>query len=450
MHQRAKCAICIQLVAVLGAWTQRQALMQPAVGSCASASSFSSAAEILANEARGNNASGVRQNHAVPPSATVSSAGKGVTDWLSNAATAVSDAISAAATQTSRKSKIARSETGETASKTSPERSDAEKIDAEYVQNMVSSGLGAAMKVMGEATHQRFRKLEAEIAEVKDVLLNLTQAVKQTETHDKEIKDLRTRHLEIEKTDANRQIDCERVRQEQLQTLNEIRQIAEQAKISAANLTASPPGHLPQHARSNFAASSASTTAPGASTVPHEMRTEGILAGLGDGLSNDDIIARANDVLRRAGVAESTHAGLSSNVRGTAVFICFKEPGLLRLAADKIRRLNASFDGRRVWLDARRTRAENKPVRAIHRAAEALRDLLASLQAQGVQTPFQAEDLTKNMRKLSLQNKLNGPIVCWWNVRLQELTFSAECIQSFKNLGRDSDLDQISAWCSLE
>ena len=180
------------------------------------------------------------------------------------------------------------------------------------------------------------------------------------------------------------------------------------------------------------------------------MRTEGILAGLGDGLSNDDIIARATDVLRRAGVPAQSHAGLSSNIRGTAVFICFKEPGLLRLAADKVRRLNVSFDGRRVWLDARRTRAENKPARAIHRAAEALRDLLASLQAEGLQIPFQAEDLTKNMRKLSLQNKQNGPTLCWWNARLQELTFSDGCIQSLKNLGRDTDLDQISAWCSLE
>ena len=167
MHQRAKCAICIQLVAVLGAWTQRQALMQLAVGSCASASSFSSAAEILANEARGNNVPGAGHNRAVPPSAPISSAGKGVTDWISNAATAVSDAIAAAASQTSRKSKIAKSKTGETPSKTSPERTDVDKIDAECVQNMVSSGLGAAMKVMGEATHQRFRKLEADIADVK-------------------------------------------------------------------------------------------------------------------------------------------------------------------------------------------------------------------------------------------------------------------------------------------
>ena len=180
------------------------------------------------------------------------------------------------------------------------------------------------------------------------------------------------------------------------------------------------------------------------------MRTEGVIAGLGEGLSGDDIIARATDVLQRAGVEASSHSGLSSNVRGTTVFLCFNEPGLLRLAADKVRRLNASFDGKRVWLDARRTRAENKPARAIHRAAEALHDLLASVQAEGLQAPFQTADIIKNMRKLALQNKQNGPAICWWNVRLQEVTFSTECIQAFKNLGREADLDQISAWCSLE
>ncbi len=164
MRQRAGCAICFQLVALVGAWTRCQAIMQPPV--CPSAST---------SKAR-------------------------VTDLLSNATTAVSDAISAAASHTSMKSK--------TASK--------DKIDAEYVQNMVTSGLGAAIKVVVEATQQRFRKLETDIADLKATARNITQVVKLTDTHSEQIEDLRARLLQMGKTEANRQADSERIRLEQL------------------------------------------------------------------------------------------------------------------------------------------------------------------------------------------------------------------------------------------
>ena len=49
--------------------------------------------------------------------------------------------------------------------------------DAEYVQNMVTSALGAAMKVIGDGTHQRFRKLEGDFAEVSTAIQNITGAV---------------------------------------------------------------------------------------------------------------------------------------------------------------------------------------------------------------------------------------------------------------------------------
>ena len=52
-----------------------------------------------------------------------------------------------------------------------------DKIDPEYVQNMVTSGLGAAMKVIGEDTHQRFRKLEGDFAEINTAMQNITGAV---------------------------------------------------------------------------------------------------------------------------------------------------------------------------------------------------------------------------------------------------------------------------------
>ena len=89
------------------------------------------------------------------------------------------------------------------------------------------------MKVMGEATHQRFRKLEGDIAEVKTAVQNLTGTVEQVESQGDEIQDLRARLITIEKAEANRQADSERVRHEQRQTLNEMKQLAEQAKTVA-------------------------------------------------------------------------------------------------------------------------------------------------------------------------------------------------------------------------
>jgi hypothetical protein len=180
------------------------------------------------------------------------------------------------------------------------------------------------------------------------------------------------------------------------------------------------------------------------------LRTEAILAGLGNGLTGEQVVARANEVLQQAGVEPSTHEPPTANYRGTAVFISFKQPGQLRIASNKIRRINTSFDGRSTWLDARRTQTENRPNRAIHSAAEALGDLIASIAGDGTSCPLAATDLVKNMRKLTIENKEHGPVVCWWNVRLEELTFSEPIKRLFADFGRSDDLDQIAAWCSLE
>ena len=146
MRHRAGRAIFLRGCFLIGA-TFLGASMQPStVPSAAASSALPTSAEILANEARGNQVPGPNQSRSDPPAQTVSSAGRGVTDWLANAASAVSDAIAAAASQNSRKSKMARPATAETGSKRSPERNDVDKVDAEYVQNIVSSGLCAAMK----------------------------------------------------------------------------------------------------------------------------------------------------------------------------------------------------------------------------------------------------------------------------------------------------------------
>ena len=70
------------------------------------------------------------------------------------------------------------------AGKRSPVKNLAGQMDGEYVQNMVSSGLSAAVNVMGDATHQRFRKLESDIAEIMTTVQNITGAAQQYQHHD--------------------------------------------------------------------------------------------------------------------------------------------------------------------------------------------------------------------------------------------------------------------------
>ena len=162
------------------------------------------------------------------------------------------------------------------------------------------------------------------------------------------------------------------------------------------------------------------------------------------------LLERANQVLQQAGVDDSWHEGVAPNTRGTAVFLTFKEAGRLRIAANKVRRLNQSFNGSRVWLDARRTRAENRPAKAIHRAVEALSDLNTSIVRDGGTALYNSGNFNKNMRRMCVEDGADGPALCWWNVRQQELSLAPACVAAYSNVHREADLEQISAWCSLE
>ena len=73
--------------------------------------------------------------------------------------------------------------------------------------------------------------------------------------------------------------------------------------------------------------------------MPHELRTEAIMSGLGHNASTDDLLARAADILREAAIPDDWHDGITANRRGTAIFLNFREPGQLRMASTKIRRL---------------------------------------------------------------------------------------------------------------
>ena len=394
-------------------------------------SNLPNAGQILQNEARGNG---------------IVASQKGVSEWLGAAASAVSEALSQATQNSSRKQKVARP--GATASGThrSPERNDCDPIDSEFVKGLVSNSLNAAMQVMGQATDERFCIIEKEVLQVKGDVADAAIVLGQQGT---EIQQLREKVDMMEKDQAGKQQEQENLRIESLAVLAEAKKVAEEAKASAAAAAAPPPGLAGRSSRVSFAGSSAPTATP-SSSLPHEMRTEGILAGLGMNLSCEDLVARALEVLRKAGVDPDSHGGPSANMRCTAAFICFKEPGHLRIASDKVRRQNLMHDGRRCWLDARRTRAENRPHRAIHRATEALGELGVSIQRQGGNCTLNTTTLHKNLRRLTVEDTEGGATVCYWNSRLQELTFSPTAVNQFQAVGREADLDQISAWCSVE
>ena len=175
------------------------------------------------------------------------------------------------------------------------------------------------------------------------------------------------------------------------------------------------------------------------------------MSGFGFGISPDELLRRAQNALQQAQIPNTWYENLSCNPRGTVAFLSFHEAGHLRLANAKIRRAQISHAaGSSVWLDARRTKSENRPNRAIHRAAEGLGDLNASLEKNNQRPPWASQGLHKNMKRMAIQNGMQGEVLCFWNPKRSELEFTPACRQGYAALSRESDLDQIAAWSSLE
>ena len=176
------------------------------------------------------------------------------------------------------------------------------------------------------------------------------------------------------------------------------------------------------------------------------------MSGLGHNISAEDLLVRAADILREAAIPDEWHDGVTANRRGTAVFLSSREPGQLRLASNKIRRLAVRFGESKPWLDTRRTRLENRPNRCIHRAAEAITELNISITKEGKVPPLPSNALSKDMRRLCIQNGEGGLtfVLCYYNARTQALAWTKDCEDAYKTFDRRDDLSQIAAWCSLE
>ena len=151
------------------------------------------------------------------------------------------------------------------------------------------------------------------------------------------------------------------------QALAELQALKETVAASAATVQASsaaaavglPPGLTgppPSYA--------ASSTPSRTSSTPYDQRTEAILFGLGNFTTEDALLAAAGAALRTAGIDPANFDGPTANRRNTVVFLNFKLQGGLKAASSKMRCANLTgSEGKRIWLDARRTREENKPAR---------------------------------------------------------------------------------------
>ncbi len=377
------------------------------------------------------------------PSQTATSAGRGVTDWLTNAASAVSDALkqaTSAATLNSRPLKLAKGSEGKSAADL--------PVTSAFVQDMVSAGVAAALQAMSQASHERFQHIEDNMGALAEQqnLLSANQQLQQNQiaNNTTEIQQVNNQLQSYISTEQARIAETERVRIEATTALQEFKQMRDDLIKQRAEALQPPPGLA---GRSNASTTSGSQC----QALPHEQRTEAILSGFGGATSTQELLQRALDALKAAQIPSEWHSELAPNNRDTAVFVTFQDAASLRLAANKIRSADISHaPGSRVWLAARRTRAENKPSRAVHRAYEGVSDLIGMCVRDGMAAPLTAADLNKDMRKLLITHGADKAVVCWWDSRKAELAFDKKVTESFRSIGKESDLEQIAAWCSLE
>ena len=159
---------------------------------------------------------------------------------------------------------------------------------------------------------------------------------------------------------------------------------------------------------------------------------------------------KVKTTLAIAAIPDTWYAEISFNRRGTAAFIMFNAPGLLRQARQYIQQAQiVGTNGKHVWLDARRTREENRPARAVHRTYEGITELCAAIRQAGKTPPIKVEDLKKNLRKYSIDTA-EGDSIGWYNVRTSTFQWTRSTIENFAKIERDEDLEQVAAWASIE
>lgn len=114
-----------------------------------------------------------------------------------------------------------------------------------------------------------------------------------------------------------------------------------------------------------------------------EARVVARIGGLGWDSTPEDLHRAATEVLTEAGILPNAHGAVAAVLnragRGSSAETVFTNDGSLQTARIAVRALRKELvPGRYVWLDAARTRAELRPIRALHRAADILQDVEAA------------------------------------------------------------------------
>ena len=113
--------------------------------------------------------------------------------------------------------------------------------------------------------------------------------------------------------------------------------------------------------------------------IPYELRVHAVIGGLGWDSSSDDLLAKAKEVCSAIGLSElqlNSIVAIAGRNGGSTAELIFETPALLTQARLRVRAANVSgLNGRKIFLDAKKTRRELQPARMTHRIFEAFTEM---------------------------------------------------------------------------
>ena len=202
--------------------------------------------------------------------------------WMTSAGNAVTEALTASKGRTQKLRKVSQSSTNES-DKT---RSEETEVTTSYVQGMVAEGVAAAMRVMGNATDQRFKGIETSLQRMQGIVTNMSDRLEDlagtTTPAPEEINKMRLQIEEAQEREEQRQAKWKRLQAESQKQVQEMKTLRDEVKAAAAAAAASvtlPPG-LGSPARTSASRNSESNSSSSTAKIPYEDRREAIIADL--------------------------------------------------------------------------------------------------------------------------------------------------------------------------
>ena len=203
---------------------------------------------------------------------------------------------------------------------------------------------------------------------------------------------------------------------------------AEQASILDKIVT-------PDSAASTSGSSQRPPAANANADVPYEQRVVAKIGGFTYDSLASDMTSFAIEKLTEIGVAPDSYNHLHCPfAKGSWLLVTFEKPQILQRARMAFQSHQFTLHGRRIWLDAAKTKAELKPARLIHRAMTALTEQEKDRQDR--------QDLEKVMK--GKQVKMGRTVLAFTlNSELKWTTAAKE------RYGEDQ-CDLMRGWCESE